>query len=309
MEYQSNVRALLELSGYTDAKVESRMVNVIKRSPDPETALRHMLKIIPIESDVLLQKWRKYIFHIWASSHKKAPKQLCIPLTSKEVAFAPALVEVHTLVQELRENPVSLNKDLSVHFLPSSQEVQYAKDLPSFGQDSLHVRRVCALLEELQLVRPYKGKVSVVESRYRQFSALPLPSQYYLLWHVDMYHLDWQEYFTQWGSHLVLFQQYLPMVWEMVSQIQTGERVSLDALTARIVRAFRPMWQQELSVGLYEQSVLQGMVELWLVDKVLNRYAFIEEISDRMFTWTSAATATIELERNTKLPCATDVLL
>lgn len=308
MEHQPNVRALLELSGYKDVQLESRMLDIVKRSPDPETALRHILKGIPVESEVLLHKWRKHIFQTWSLSHAKAPKQLNIPLTSKEVAFSPVLVEIHTLIQELRENPVHVHQDVESHFLQHSQEVLFSQDLPSFGQDPLHVRRVCALLEELQLVRPYKGKVRVVESRYREFTALPLPSQFYLLWHVDMYHLGWEGYFHEWGSHLVVFQQYLPMVWELLSQIQSGEEVSVDALTARIVRSFRPMWQQELLVGLYEQSVLQGMVEMWLIDKVFARYGFITKESERMFTWTRTAQVMVELERTAKLPCSTDVL-
>jgi hypothetical protein len=309
MEYQPNVRALLELSGYTGTKVESRMVNSIKRAPDPETALRHMLKAIPVESEVLVHKWRKYIFQIWSSAHTKAPKQLYIPLTSKEVAFAPVLVEIHTLVQELRENPADIHANTKSHFLQAIEEARIARELPLFGQDPLHVRRVCALLEELQLIRPFKGKVRVIESRYREFAALPLPSQYYLLWHVDMYHLDWEEYFHEWGSHLATFQQYLPMVWEMVSHIQAGDSESVEALTSRIVRSFRPMWQQELAVGLYEQYVLQGMVETWLIDKVFSRYGFIAEESARLFTWTPAGQVMLEVERTTKLPCSTDVLL
>ncbi|MDA1169072.1 MAG: hypothetical protein O3A36_01930 [bacterium] len=308
MEHQPNVRALLELSGYTDTTVESRMLDIVKHSPDPETALRHILKGISIESEVLLHKWRKHIFQTWSLTHAKAPKQLNIPLTSKEVAFSPVLVEVHTLIQELRESSADIHEDTKSHFLQTSEEARIARELPLFGQDPLHVRRVCALLEELQLVRPHKGKVRVVESRYREFTALSLPSQYYLLWHVDMYHLDWEGYFHEWGSHLVLFQQYLPMVWEMLSQIQSGEEVSVDALTARIVQSFRFMWQQELLVGLYEQSVLQGMVEMWLIDKICARYGFITGESERMFTWTRVATVMVGLERTAKLPCSTDVL-
>ncbi len=309
MEYQPNVRALLELSGYKDIQLESRMMDIVQNAPDPETATRHMLSFIPVESAVLETKWRKHISQLWSDSHPRIPQSLYMPLTSREVAFSSALVEVHTLVQELRENPARVYEDTKAHFLQPTEEARIARKLSSFGQDSLHIRRICALLEELRLVRSYNGYVRIVDSRYREFEALPLPSQYYLLWHVDMYHLDWKEYFHEWGSHLVVFQQYLPMVWEMVSHIQAGDIQSMDELTARIVRSFRPMWQQELAVGLYEQSVLQGMVEMWLIDKVFARYGFIASSDSRMFQWTSVGQKMLELERTTKLPCSTDVLL
>lgn len=309
MEYQPNVRALLELSGYKDGLTESHMAEVVKSAPDPETAVRHMFAIMPIQSTVLQDKWRKYICQLWTQSHPKISRVLHIPLTSREVAFAPALIEVYTLVQELIEYPADIHEDPNAHFLASSDELRIASDFSSFGGDPLHVRRVCALLEELNLVRYYGGKVRVIESRYRAFTSLPLPSQYYLLWHVDMYHLDWKEYFHEWGSHLVVFQQYLPMVWELLSRIQAGEVQSVDELTMRVVRSFRPLWQQEASVTLYEQSALHDAVEEWLIDGVFARYGFITDKDSRMITWTSVGRELLELERTSMLPCSTDVLL
>jgi hypothetical protein len=308
MEYQPNVRALLELSGCKDIQLESRMMDIVKSAPDPETGTRHILSFIPLESPVLENKWRKHISQLWATAHPRIPKSLHMPLTSREVAFSSVLVEVHTLIQELKENPTPIYEDTKAHFLQPTEEARIARKLSVFGQDSLHVRRTCALLEELRLVRSYKGQVRIVESRYREFQALPLPSQYYLLWHIDMYHLDWKEYFHEWGSHLVVFQQYLPMVWEMVANMQVGDSQSMDELTARIVRSFRPMWQQELAIGLYEQSVLQGMIETWLIDRVFARYDFITSPDSRMFEWTQVGQRMLELERTTKLPCSTDVL-
>lgn len=309
MEYRSSVRALLELSGYKDEQLESRMMDIVSSSPDPETATRHMLSFIPVESSVLENKWRKHISQLWADSHPRIPQSLHMPITSREVAFATVLVEVHTLIEELNEYPAHVYEDTKNHFLHPAEEARIARKLSLFGQDSLHVRRVCALLEELRLVRSYKGHVRINESRYREFQALPLPSQYYLLWHVDMYHLDWKEYFHEWGSHLVVFQQYLPMIWEMMAHMQGGDIQSIDELTARIVRSFRPMWQQELAIGLYEQSVLQGMIETWLIDKVFERYGFTVSSQLRMVQWNSVGTKILELERTTKLPCSTDVLL
>src|SRR3989344_1803916 len=306
MEYQPTVRALLELSGYKDVQLASHMDEIVQRAPDEKTATRHMLRFIPVESLALQNKWRKHIFQLWVASHPHASRCLNIPLTSKEVAFAPVLVEIHTLIQELIEHPAMINKHTHDHFLHPSEESRLALEFSLFGQDTLHVRRVCALLEELRLIRSYKGNVRVIESRYKEFQALPLPSQYYLVWHIDMYHLDWREYFHEWGSHLAAFQQYLPMVWEMVSRMQAGDVESLDVLTARIVRSFRPVWQQGLAVGVYEQSVLEGMVELWLFDKVFSRYGFVNSENPRMLEWTSVGQVVIDLERTTRLPCSTD---
>lgn len=308
MEYQPNVHALLELSGYKDGELEVHMKGLVQSAPDPETAVLHMLSSLPVQSSLLQEKWRKYISELWFASHPKACRALNIPLTSREVSFSSALVEVYTLVQELRDTPAVAYEDFASHFLHPSEEARIARDLPLFEHDPLHVRRVCALLEELRLVRPYKGQVRVIESRYKEFQALPIPSQYYMLWHTDMYHLDWKEYFHDWGAHLVVFQQYLPMVWEMLSRIQGGESASMDELTSKIVRSFKPMWQQELSLGLYEQSLLQGALEVWLLEKVFVRYGFIMPGTPRIFVWTDTAQKMLDLERNGKLPCSTEVL-
>ncbi len=303
-----NVRALLELSGYKGVQLASHMADIVEGAPDPETAIRYMLSSLPIQSEVLEEKWRKYISQLWAVSHPRVPKVVHIPLTSKEVAFSPVLVELHTLIQELRDNPARRHTDSKVHFLHSGEEVRIAHELPLFNHDSLHVRRACALLEELRLLRPYKGYVRVIESRYREFAALPLPSQYYLVWHADMYHLDWKEYFREWGSHLVVFQQYLPMVWEIASRMKAGDSASIDSYAANIVRSFRPMWQQEFLAGIFEQSLLEGMVERWLIDKVFDRYGFIDRKGPDAFEWTNLGQRMIELERTAHLPCSTDVL-
>ncbi len=317
MEYQPNVGALLELSGYRDSAFASEMMTIVKKSPDPETAARYVLRHMPVQNEILQNKWRKYIFQEWSKVHPKVPTSLSLPITSKEVASSQVLLEVYTLMQDLVDNPAVLNGEYEEHFLDAEEERRIAFEVPLFSHDPLHVRRICAILEELRLVRPYKGHVQPVVSRYRTFQALPLPSQYYLVWHVDIYHLDWKEYFHELSSHVAVFQQYIPMVWEMLATMNEGEQCSADEIAGRIVRAFRPMWQQESekmstprlrpALNLYEQSVLQGMVSNWLIEGVCKRYGFITGQNSDM-QWARIGRLMLNLERTTKLPCSTDVL-
>ncbi len=318
MEPQRNVRALLELSGCHDIQIESAMNDVIQSAPDPETAVQYLLKLMPHRDHLLTHKWRKHITQLWFLAHPKVPKTAYLPIASKDVAHADVLMELYGLMQELAEHPAALHDNIHEHMLHGEEEKRLAHDIAIFGQDSMHVRRVCDIAEELRLIRRYKGHVRVIESRYSVFQSLPLPTQYYLIWHVDMYHLDWRDYFPQWEPHVVVFQQYLPMVWEILSHMQVAHGQSVDELTWKIVRAFRPMWQQELEtgdalplkppLGLYEQSMLQGMVEKWLVHGVLKRYGIIEQQESGAIQWTQKGKLVLELERTTKLPCSTDVL-
>ena len=318
MESQLNVRALLELSGCQDIQIEAAMADVIRRSPDPETAVQYLLQSMSIQDGLLTHKWRKHIAQLWFTAHPKAPKSVYLPIASKEVAQSDILMEAYAFMQEIQDRPMKAHSDLDIHLLHQEEEKRIAHDLSVFAQDPMHVRRVCAMLEELRLVRAYKGRICAVASRNKAFQAMPLPTQYYLLWHVDMYHLDWREYFPQLEPHVSVFQQYLPMVWEILSHTQIAHDQSVDELTWRIVRAFRPMWQQEIgtgdvlalkpALGLYEQSVLQGMVEKWLVSGVLKRYGLIAQSGLGSMQWTNAGKLLLGLERTTKLPCSTDVL-
>ncbi len=306
MEYQ-RVAALLELSGLHPTSQMAEMLKIAQAAPDPETAVSHFMSGITVTSPLLQTKWRKHISQIWFASHPHVPANFDVPLKSSDVTYSHALLEAHTLLQEISIAPLATENTPYGHILAIAEEEKIAQTLSVFRGDAKAVRRAVALLDELRLIRLYQHQFQIVRSRTERFQNLPITGQFYLLWHVDMYHLDWRRYEGQYGDSLAVFQQYLPMVWELLAHHSEGSLQRIDELTWQIVRAFRPLWREQ-RIGLYEQSLLQHMVETQLVQKVLLRYGLIVYENDTSFTWTSAGEALLEAERTASLPCIADLL-
>lgn len=309
MQHQ-RVEALLELSGIRPANDVAQIVNAVRNAPDPETAVCNVMGTINVTSPLLQDKWRKHVSQMWFASHPNVPTSFALPFKSSDVAYAHILLEAHSLLQEMARMPVHVEGI-------AEQEVRLAQALSVFRGDVVSVRRMLALLEELRLIRLYQQQFQVVRSRMERFQNLPLPGQFYLLWHADMYHLEWRQFDPEFGVSLSVFQQYLPMVWEMLVHRHEGSSQRIDELTWQVVRAFRPLWQQQGGVvrsgmqsmiGLYEQSLLQNMVETHLVQKSLARYGLITYEDDVSFVWTAAGEALLDAERMGALPCTADLL-
>lgn len=300
MEYQ-RVLSLLELSGVRPTSDVVEVVGAVKSAPDPETAVCGVMGVLNVKNPVLQNKWRKHVAQMWFASHPNIPISFAIPLKSSDVAYAHVLLEAQDLLQEITQTPIQAD-DIN------SEEVRLAQALSVFRGDSAAVRRMLAILEELRLIRLYQHQFQVVRSRTDRFQGLPLPGQFYLLWHADMYHLEWRHFDANYGVSLSIFQQYLPMVWEMLSHRREGATQRIDEVTWQVVRAFRPLWQQQSEVGLYEQSLLQNMVETHLIQKSLARYGLISYEDATTFTWTAAGEALLDAERMGTLPCTADLL-
>lgn len=309
MEYQ-RVEALLELSGVRPTEDVVNAVTSVQSAPDPETAVCNVMSAIGVANPLLKDKWRKHVSQIWFATHPHIPVSFALPLKSSDVVYAHVLLEAQSLLQEIAHAPIRADRT-------SQEEVRLAQALSVFRGDVTAVRRMFALFEELHLIRLYRQRFHIVRSRVQRFQKLPLPGQFYLLWHADMYHLDWRQFASEYGASLAIFQQYLPMVWELLMRPKEGVSQRIDELTWQVVRAFRPLWQQQggkgLSsvrsmIGLYEQSLLQNMVETYLIQKSLARYGLIAYEDDSSFVWTSAGEALLEAERTTKLPCTADLL-
>lgn len=300
MEYQ-RVRALLELSGVrpTDAVVQA--VTSVKSAPDPETAVCNVMSAIDVANPLLKDKWRKHVSQIWFATHPHVPALFAIPIKSSDVAYTHIMLEAQCLLEEIARTPIPIDQI-------AAEEIRLAQTLSLFRGDSTMVRRMITLFDELRLIRVYQNRLCVVHSRLQRFQKIPIPGQFYLLWHVDMYHLDWSMFDPYYGASLAIFQQYLPMVWEMLMYRKEGVPQRIDELTAHITRAFRPLWQQHLHIGLYEQSLLQHMVETHLIQRSFARYGLITYENDATFTWTSAGEALLEAERANTLPCTADLL-
>ncbi len=307
------MQALLELSGKGEKDL-ARMLEIVREAPDSATAICEVVQFLNVHNTALQEKWSKHIAQVWFELHPKIPSSLNLRIMSHDVMFSDALMEAHALLQELSETPARAGDYLDGGMVHSEDERRIAHTLRIFGSDQLRVRRTCAILEELRLIREVKHEIHVVKSRFSRFQSLPLSAQYYLLWHIDMYHLDWKEYVGNLQPHMAVFQQYLPMIWEMLEYTACGQTHSVDEFAWHIVRAFRPLWQQENALGLYEQSALQSMVDQWLIGNVFARYGLIEygesphTSAPRSFTWTRAGVSLLHSERTIKLPCAIDVL-
>lgn len=309
------MHALLQLSGKNKVEADT-VLKIVKEAPDFATASYVIRNMLGVQSETLEEKWNKHIAQAWFALHPGVPSSLKIHIMSNDVECADALMEVHGVLQYFLEKNVPANDSFALSMLPPKEETRIAQHLLMFQGDAMQVRRVCAVLEELRLIRVVKGNVKVVKGRYGRFEALPLSAQYYLLWHVDMYHLDWKEYADiRIQPYIAMLQHYLPMIWEMLEHTVSGQTHMVDEFAWHVVRAFRPLWQQERAFGLYEQTELQQMVVSWLVTKVFERYALIEfgirnadGLAPQSFEWTRLGGVLLESERTVKLPCATDVL-
>lgn len=304
------VEALLELSGVSPTSDVVAVVHAVQDAPDPETAVCRVMGVIKVQNPLLQDKWRKHVSQMWFASHPSIPASFALPFKTDDIAYAHVLLEAQSLLREIAHTPVGADNAIE-------EEVRLAQGLSVFRGDTIAVRRMMALLEELRLIRFYQNQFQVVRSRTQRFQELPLPGQFYLLWHADMYHLEWRQFDPDYGVSLSVFQQYLPMVWEMLVHRHEGTIQRIDELTWQVVRAFRPLWQQQgglirsemqSMVGLYEQSLLQSMVETHLVQKSLARYGLISYEDDISFTWTAAGEALLDAERMGTLPCAADLL-
>ena len=307
------MQALLELSG-KGGEDFTHMLDMVNSAPDSATAVFEVTQFLDVQSSALQEKWSKHITQVWFELHPRIPSALNLQIMSHDVMLSDALMEAHGLLQELFATPAKAGDYLDEGMLAEEEERRIADKVRIFAGDHMRVRRTCAIVEELRLIREVKHTVQVVKSRFARFQALPLSSQYYLIWHIDMYHLDWKEYMGNLRSHMAVFQQYLPMIWEMLEHTSCGQTHSVDEFAWHVVRAFRPLWQQENALGLYEQSALQSMVDQWLIGNVFARYGLIEygestnDSVPRSFAWTRAGVALLHSERTIKLPCAIDVL-
>lgn len=316
MEYK-RVEALLELSGFHDVSDVGKMVTMVQNAPDPETAVCHVMGVVRVESPILQTKWRKHVSQMWFASHPRVPTSFALPLKSGDISYAHVLLEVQSLLEEISIAPITIERTNTGVSLAVAEEARLMQALPAFRGEIGAIRRMLALLEELHLVRMYREQVQVVRSRRKLFESLPITGQFYLLWHSDMYHMEWRQFDERYGGYLSIFQQYLPMVWEMFTHRHEGTVERIDEVTWQIARAFRPLWQQQNGmfamgrgsmIGLYEQSLLEQMIETHLLQKSLARYGLITYEDDISFSWTAAGESLLNAEREGSLPCTADLL-
>jgi hypothetical protein len=341
------LEALWTLSGFSSDKLNiQELSSLIGDAPDPETACRVITKHMDVASEVLERKWRKIISQTWLERHPQVSTDITLPLTSKDVARVPVLQDAHALLDELSNRPAAMVRHGDEWLIDSSAVPRLAQSMPSLRHNDLPavenewayvpLRRLRGALQALRLLRLYKGKLVVVNSRYRRWQQLPLPQQFYAIWHVDVYHVDWAQFAGPWHRYINLMQNYLPLIWEMGEGLEAGHTHHIHDVTKVCLEVFRPLWQQERLMlkptaqrtrtffDIYEQCALPAITEKLLVGDVFTRYGLLE-IADDLTSlfhrlghpdarfegnvrWTRVGEVILQAERHQKLPCGLALL-
>lgn len=337
---KDNLKALWILSGFAEEMDPQELSSIICEAPDPETACRVITKHISTSSGALQDKWRKVISQTWLDYHQAASAALTIPLSSLDIAGLPIFQDVKAFMNALREEPAQVSYERDGWVIESSELARLISAIPSFSDKAvtglehewnyIPLRRLRALMQAMRLVRVYAGKLHVVESRYSRFLSLPLPQQYYVLWHTDVYHVDWEIFAGQWRQYMRVVQSYLPLIWEMTDELTEGDMCSSENIVQACIEAFSPLWEQEVEGNnqslrhLYQRSGLPVVLDRLLVRDILERYGLIkpEQTVDMMFRnilhpdvyeeeslrITKAGETMLTAEREEDLPCASDIL-
>lgn len=342
-ETQRAMEALLELSGFPQGQLVDRMVKLIAKAPDPETACRVITDEFQA-TGALERKWRKIINQTWQFEHNSKAYPLDLALTSQDVAQAEALTDALRLLEELAARPAELARHEREHVFAPSELSRLIKVLPSIRAGSLpealehewscvRLRRLRLLLQSLKLVRVYGGKLHVVASRYERFLSMPLPQQYYMLWHADVYHIPWGHFAATWSPYVDTIQEYLPLLWDIMQGTQAGQMQTASELTYTLLDLYQPLWEQEGVVEqgqstfmtLYEEYALPSVVSQLVVRDVLVRYGLIQvheglptlirashnnifDGSDVSIRWTALGQTLLEAECSGDLPCGLDMV-
>jgi len=183
-------------------------------------------------------------------------------------------------------------------------------------------RRLRAILHAARLIRPLKGTLVPVKSRVDRFLALPAPQQLYILWHADVYHVDWSEFAGLWGGYMHVVQEYLPLFWETLGHPHTGSVADRGAWAVSLMEAFTPLWNDvgllEVRAGhtaalhIVQQHALPTIIDRFLLRDLLERHGLAtlsEEFGSLSnFTWTSVAAQLIPAESRKSLPCGNELI-
>ncbi len=339
------LEALWALSGFSADKLNvQELSDLISDAPDPETACRVITKHMDVTSDVLARKWRKIIGQTWLERHPNVSPDLELALTSRDVAHVPVVQDVHALLGELDARPARMIEERTGWTIDPQELTRLAAAMPSLRHSHLPavehewayvaIRRLRAVLQLVRLLRVYKGKLTVVQSRHARFTQLPPPQQFYAIWHADVYHIDWGQFAGAWHRYIRLMQNYLPLVWEMSDGVEEGQTHHVHDVTRVCMEVFRPLWQQEQIAArpssrrtffdIYEQCALPAIAEKLLVGDIFTRYGLIQ-IEDDLVSlfhrlshpethfdgnvrWTRVGEVMLKAEREQKLPCGLALL-
>ena len=339
--FEETVRALMGLSSISGQDRVDDVVSLILDAPDPESAQQAIASRIQVESDVLARKWKDTIVSAWSHGHPKVPVLPHISLTESDVKDIALLRDVREFLLEIGRQPASMAKEGQEAVLEPDEALRLALVLPSW-QGMPHmaiehewtlmpVRRLRMLLQTMGLIRVWQGKLTLVRSRTNLFMRFPAAQQFYALWHTDTYHLEWGLFAPAWQRYLNLIQGYLPMLWEIHSDVEEGLIEDATDWTAYTMDAFTPLWEQEgLLKGagggnllhLYRELSLPAIIKKLGFDDIFVRYGLLlphydaplgaliksSEPPPSHYQWTSIAAKIIHAEHTSDLPCGIELL-
>lgn len=331
--HEERLRALCMLSNVAEPMNFNHLVSFVQDAPDPETAVRGVLDQMPhAASDVLTRKWRTVITDLWATHHPNIPLLPELSLASSQVADAPTLSDALALLTALEQGPARLVQEQEEWLVDPDDVVRLAKELPSRqGLAQLPIenewaypafRRLRAVLHAARLVRPHKGELVPVRSRVTRFRSLPTTQQFFILWHADVYHVDWGRFAGLWSSYMHVVQEYLPLLWDASDEPTTGQVADRGRWAMNLIDAFGPLWEDEGLIGvrrghtaalhIVQQHALPTIIDRFLLRDLFERHGLVtikEEFGSlSKFTWTGLGEAMIPAEAEQKLPCGIDLL-
>lgn len=329
---EQNLRALCQLSGVLEPVDFGYLSSFIQEAPDPETAVRQVLERVPTSSDVLTRKWRNVITDMWALHHPHVPLLPELKLSATEVEMAPILRDTRAVLAALEERPVHLVQAKNEWLVEPSDVERMMKSMPSQADvvavaienewNCMPWRRLRAMLHAARLVRPLRGTLVPVKSRVDRFLALPAPQQLYILWHADVYHVDWGEFAGLWGAYMHVVQEYLPLFWEAIGSAWPGQVADRGLWAVTIMDMFTPLWHDvgllEVRAGhtaalnIVQQHALPTIIDRFLLRDLLERHGLVtitEEFGHLSeFTWTKVGSQLIPAEARRNLPCGNELL-
>jgi len=331
-KHQQQLKALCALSNMAEPLDWQYLNSLVSDSPDPETAVQGVLDRIPPSSDVLTTKWRTIITDMWSLQHPHVPLLSELPLSTKSAHHSAVLQDAQAYIKELSEEPAALIEEKNEWLVDADHALRIAKSLPSMKITPLAalesewgimpLRRLRAMLHSTRLVRPLKGRLVPVQSRITRFNALPAKHQLFILWHADVYHIDWSDFAGLWSPYAHVVQDYLPLLWETVAGATADQIEDRATFAGMILETFTPLWDDEglldirpghtAALNIVQQHALPTIIDRFILRDLFERHGLVtisEEFgSISKFTWTKIGETMVHAEHRQHLPCGNDLL-